>query len=180
MKTVLLTLCMVLIFVLNVFSQAVDSSISMNGIDRDLLVNGPVFRSLKGVEYSQNGQVKTFEEIKMKLKNDPTSYFEFDKYTRRHVGSNVCYTIGCLGIIAGGITYLTSKEQFSDRQITGLGILIGGCVPIIFGSSLHRSAKRHFLAAIDIYNSKLSSSRLNTVQFNFMANSNGLGIRMSF
>jgi len=134
----------------------------------------------KSILYFQHGQNKTFEEMKIILKNDPASFPAFKKYLKYRKSESVFYTMGGLMIVGGVATALATKEKYGSTWVTGVVIATVGLIPWSLGGLYMRASKRQFINTIDVYNGVSTSSSLNSIQFNLMVSSNEIGIGMRF
>ena len=169
MKKLILSVFMIMVVMLNAYSQTGDKTIT-----------------LKKRKYYQNDQVISGSQFKTILANNPASAMEFKKMKTNATIGSVFFglgTVACIYAIAnppsemkGSLHGLISDAEMSKHMTPlyiGAGLIVIG-TPFIF------SSKKHFKKSISDYNSSLKTVSYEPVQFNLLVNSNGLGVRMVF
>jgi hypothetical protein len=173
MKNPILTIVIVLVLVMNSYSQGKDSTIT-----RITFQDG---------KYYQGGQIKTRSEIKTILANNSASAPEYHKFKTNNTIGFITLAGGGLIAGTGGIIFLFSAtEEFvngiNGEKINnphGLVLLLAGTACTLTGVAVI-VVNPHFKRAIDLYNSNVKSAESKPVQFSLGFNSNGLGMRMTF
>ncbi|HNW90715.1 MAG TPA: hypothetical protein PKN48_13725 [Bacteroidales bacterium] len=142
-------------------------------------------------KYYQNGQPISFREVKIILANNPASAPEISKYKTINGVSTAIYVIGGMAAIGGSIVSLVSTASqvatvshgritYPQRDYTGTVIMFGGIGLELVGALVGLGKKKHLENSINNYNSNFQNTSYFPVRFDFMANSDGLGIRMRF
>lgn len=172
MKTIFLSLGLMLIFLVNAYSQAGDKKIT-----------------LEKKRYVQSGQKLNNKQLKSILETNPASQFEYHAFKQNMAVANVLAVAGSVLILSGtAINLSSSMKQSKDvnngkldgTYPSGVGLLLLGCIPALATIPFIIPAKKHLTKAIENYNSGLKANIQRPVQFDMMVNTNGVGFKMRF
>ena len=172
MKNLILTISISL-FIVNVYSQDVDSTITINK-----------------KKYYQLDQKLTAKQLNAILANNPASASEYQIWKKKSNIGLGFFGVGTGLACAGGvISFLGTIQQNQDINNgiiksdypSGLGLVVAGLGCAIVGAAIIIPArKKHLNQSINQYNSSLNKVGSRPVSFDLMVNSNGLGVRMRF
>jgi len=172
MKTIALTIGIIMIILVNAFSQVSTS---------------PITKEKK--RYYHEGKALKPVELLTLLKNNPASAEEYQIAKKNSNIGNPLIAIGTATILVGSIVNLAStiKEaddasqgKVSSTSTTGLSIMLIGVGFDLIGLPFAISANKHYKKAIAQYNESVKSSGIKNLQLNMAVNPNGLTLRMRF
>jgi len=145
----------------------------------------------EGNKYYQYGQKLRVSDLNTILADCPASTKQYDIYRSNRNTGNALMLVGSLCVLTGTIINLgkTVKDannihsgNISSNSSTGSEIgfyLVGGAL-VVAGLPFALSAKPHFKEAINRYNAKDGTGYNQTIHYNLVVNTNGLGVRMRF
>lgn len=182
MKNLILSMSIILVMILNSYSQTIDSILVKTGrnytLDQKKLSRSQLKtiytsypESLKeyksGKIYRTSGNILTWgglayvvvssQIVRIDRENDYTDWFNYHSQN---------------GIPGKFDESKYPKQLFINAGI-GAGLSLVGLLCLF-------SAPNHYSKAVNLYNDRHKKLSLSPVQFNLMVRSNGLGIRMSF
>lgn len=172
MKTFFLSLSLIMTFMITAYSQSADSTLT-----------------LKKKQFYQNGQVKTYPQLKAILENNPASAPEYQKSKANSRIGTPIMAVGTIACLAGAAIGLSSSMKQSNdinngningTYATGLPLVVVGAAAVFISLPFIISSNKHFKQSINDYNSSFKSTSYRPVQLNLMVNSSGVGINMRF
>jgi hypothetical protein len=174
MKTCFLALTILVMIIGNAFSQAVDSTIT-----------------IEKKKYYMNEQLLKGAQLKSLLKYNRASSDEFHKYQVHSGVAGGLILAGAASACYGAYKmYDSSKEQNDDlnngqlpteeTELEGGGFALLGLGLVVAAIPFSVISKKHLKESVRLYNSSLSTQSSNRIQYKLLVSANRVGIQLVF
>lgn len=124
--------------------------------------------------YINNEQIPSFEIKRYLKENDYKAYSQFNRSKNKSVFGGLLLGLGGTLMISDAVKAMVSDVDYpSAMTYIGGGLAIAS-IPVLKGKN------KKMEEAINTYNNQLKTTSENTTSLNLVANTNGVGLQLSF